>query len=53
MRWEAPVAPVEAPLAAAFCDTYIGQAPLSDEEIERAIAAIRRRNSSVPNGASS
>ncbi|MCX7150772.1 MAG: protein phosphatase 2C domain-containing protein [Rhodocyclales bacterium] len=45
MRWEAPSAP-------SFCDTYIGQAPLSDAEVERAIAEIRRRPPNS-NGASS
>ena len=43
MRWEAPVALTEAPSDASFGDTYIGQAPLSDGEIERAIAELRRR----------
>ena len=45
MRWEAPPAVVETPSDASFCDTYIGQAPLSDGEIERAIAELRRRPS--------
>lgn len=43
MRWEAPAAIAEAPPGPSFCDTYIGQAPLSDTELERAIAEIRRR----------
>ncbi|MCK9380913.1 MAG: protein phosphatase 2C domain-containing protein [Sulfuritalea sp.] len=50
MRWEAPAAVAEAPT---FCDTYIGQAPLSDEEIDRAITEIRRRIPHKANGASS
>ena len=52
MRWEAPVAVAEASPAPSFCDTYIGQAPLSDEEIERAIGALRSRIPHNPNGAS-
>ncbi len=46
MRWEAPAGP-------SFSDTYIGQAPLSDAEIERAIDEIRRRQPPKSNGASS
>ncbi len=49
MRWESPKATVEADPP--FCDTYIGQAPISDEEIESAIVQIRRRIPHNPNGA--
>ncbi|MCF8197983.1 MAG: protein phosphatase 2C domain-containing protein [Sulfuritalea sp.] len=51
MRWEAPKPKVEADPP--FCDTYIGQAPISDEEIENAINEIRRRIPNNPHGASS
>jgi serine/threonine protein phosphatase PrpC len=53
MRWEAPLAEAKRPLPRAFCDTFIGEAPLSDAEIERAIVEIRRRSPHLPNGASS
>lgn len=49
MRWESP--PAAAKDDPPFCDTYIGQAPLSDAEIERAIVEIRRRLPTKPNGA--
>ncbi|MDO8788603.1 MAG: protein phosphatase 2C domain-containing protein [Sulfuritalea sp.] len=53
MRWEAPVAADKASSAPSFCDTYIGQAPISDDEIDRAIAQIRHRQLPKPHGASS
>ena len=43
MRWHDPVAVAELPSAPTFCDTFIGESPLTDAEIERAIAEIRRR----------
>jgi serine/threonine protein phosphatase PrpC len=46
MRWEAP------PSGPSFCDTFIGESPLTDAEIERAIAEIRRRSPHKPTGAS-
>ncbi len=49
MRWESP--PAAANDDPPFCDTYIGQAPLSDAEIERAIVEIRRRLPTKTNGA--
>lgn len=52
MRWESP-AKTGKDADPSFCDTYIGQAPLSDSEIENAIAQIRRRVPHKPNGASS
>lgn len=45
MRWEAAPAVAKTPSDKSFCDTYIGQAPVSDGEIERAIAELRRRPS--------
>ena len=53
MSWKAPVAVAETLPSPSFCDTYIGQAPLSDAEIERAIDEIRRRQPSKSNGAPS
>jgi serine/threonine protein phosphatase PrpC len=53
MRWQAPVVVAETPPTQAFLDTYIGESPLTDAEIERAIAQIRRRLPQTPNGASS
>ncbi|MCK9388139.1 MAG: protein phosphatase 2C domain-containing protein [Sulfuritalea sp.] len=51
MRWQAPVAVAEPPPPQSFCDTFIGESPLTDMEIERAIAEIRRRLPQTPNGA--
>jgi serine/threonine protein phosphatase PrpC len=53
MSWKAPAAVAETSSPPSFCDTYIGQAPLSDAEIERAIDEIRRRQPAKSNGASS
>jgi len=53
MRWGAPAAVAEAATAPSFCDTFIGESPLTDMEIERAIAEIRRRLPHTPDGASS
>ncbi len=48
MRWEAPADKLEL-TQPSFCDTFIGEAPLTDIEIERAIAEIRRRLPSAGN----
>lgn len=48
MRWGRP----EAPDSPSFCDTYVGESPLTDAEIDKAIAQIRRRNPGQPTGAS-
>ncbi|MCX7165271.1 MAG: protein phosphatase 2C domain-containing protein [Rhodocyclales bacterium] len=53
MRWEAPVAVAKSSPDSSFCDTFIGEAPLSEMEIERAIAEIRRRQPPNSNGAPS
>jgi serine/threonine protein phosphatase PrpC len=50
MRWEASA---NEATSQSFCDTYIGQAPLSDEEIARAITELRRRVPLNPNGTTS
>lgn len=51
LRWEAPVAG-HSP-ASSFCDTFIGEAPFSDAEIDSAVAEIRHRSPRKSNGASS
>jgi len=38
MRWQAAVAVAEPSSAPSFCDTFIGESPVTDMEIERAIA---------------
>jgi serine/threonine protein phosphatase PrpC len=56
LRWEglavdpSATSATSAPADQSFCDTYIGQAPLSDKEIERAITEIRRRVPLIPTG---
>ncbi len=53
LRWEAPAAHAETQSEPSFCDTYIGEAPLSDAEIDRAIGEIRRRKPAKSKGTSS
>lgn len=53
MRWEAPAALAESDPEPSFCETYIGEAPLSDAEIGRAIDEIRRRKPAKAKGTNS
>lgn len=48
LRWEGAADTLDAPTQPSFCDTYIGEAPLTDIEIERAIAELRSRMNPSP-----